>query len=266
MVFRYEVALLNPAKCAVILCCLPMTLMSLTPRKSFVRAPQSAASPMAQISATPKPEDLGLPYGSIEGEVVDPDGKRVEGAVVHESSDDGRPVQGRIFRTSTTTDADGKFVLDHVIPAEKVIVWAYKYDDYFDDVMEPFSFKPPNVKMPVVEVKPGQTITGVRIQFAEKAGKLHLYVRDADSKELVHGVFIRWCRKGDPPKYCINGSGPSDDERLISPAVGISIQIEADDGLHEKSEYRNPKTGSRYFRAKSGETETVNIYLRKKRR
>jgi hypothetical protein len=60
-------------------------------------------------------------------------------------------------------------------------------------------------------------------------------------------------------------SGPSDAEALISPDVHISVQIEADDGLHEKWEYRNPKTGSPYFKAKSGETETMNIYLRKKK-
>ena len=144
-------------------------------------------------------------------------------------------MQGTIFRSVTTTDVDGKFVLDHVIPAEKVVVWAYKYDDYYDDVMEPFSFKRPNVKLPVVEVKAGETTTGVKIQFPEKGGKLHLYVRDASTKKLVHGVFSAWCRKGVPSKkYSVQGSGPSDDERLVSPAVEVSIQIEADDGLHKK--------------------------------
>jgi hypothetical protein len=205
-------------------------------------------------------------FGVIEGTVVDPSGKPVDGAVVHESSNDGRPVEGALFRTSTTTDVAGNFVLDHVIPAEKVDIWAYKYSDYYEDVMEPFTFdRPQNLKIPEVEVKPGQTVAGVRIQFAQKAGKLHLYVRDADSKDLVHGVFIQWCRKGYAQKYCINGSAPSDYERLISLGVGISIKIEADDGQHQKWEYRDAKTGSPYFRAKSGETETINIYLRKKK-
>lgn len=205
-------------------------------------------------------------FGVIKGTVVDPNGKPVEGAIVHESSDDGRPLGGRLFRTSTTTDVEGYFVLDQVIPAEKVVIWAYKYSDYYEDVMEPFTFnRPKNLKIPVVEVKPGQTVTGVRIQFAQKVGKLHFYVRDADSKDLVHGVFIQWCRKGYAPKYCISGSAPSDYERLISLGVGISIKIEADDGQHDKWEYSDAKTGSPYFRAKSGKTETMNIYLRKKK-
>jgi hypothetical protein len=34
-------------------------------------------------------------------------------------------------------------------------------------------------------------------------------------------------------------SGPSGYEQIISLGVEISIQIEADDGLHEKSEYRS---------------------------
>ena len=205
-------------------------------------------------------------FGIIKGNVVDPSGKPVEGAVVHESSDDGRPLGGRLYRTSTTTDGNGDFALDQVIPAEKVVIWAYKYNDYYEDVMEPFTFsRPPNLKMPVVMVKAGQTITGVRIQLAQKVGKLHVYVRDADSKELVHGIFIQWCRKGYAPKYCISGSAPSDYERLISLGVGISIKIEADDGQHDKWEYSDAKTGSRYFRAKSGKTETLNTYLRKKK-
>ena len=52
---------------------------------------------------------------------------------------------------------------------------------------------------------------------------------------------------------------------MISLEVGISIKIEADDGQHEKWQYRDPKTGSAYFRSKSGETETINIFLRKKK-
>jgi hypothetical protein len=204
-------------------------------------------------------------FGVIKGTVVDPDGKPVEGAVVHESSNDGRPLGGRLFRTSTTTDVDGNFVLDHVIPAEKAAIWAYKYDDYYEDVMEPFTFKrPKNLKIPVVEVKAGQTITGIRIQFPQRAGKLHLYVRDADTKELVHGIFSECCREGVPLKYCVHMSGPSDYEQIISLGVGVSILIEADDGQHEKSAYRNPKTHSRYFIAESGETEAVTIYLHKK--
>ena len=137
---------------------------------------------MAQQRSPPEANDFGI----IKGTVVDPGRKPVEGAVVHESNNDGRPLGGRLFRTSTTTDVDGNFVLDHVIPAEKVAIWAYKYDDYYEDVMEPFTFKrPKHLKIPVVEVKAGQTISGIRIQFPQRAGKLHLYVRDADTKELM---------------------------------------------------------------------------------
>jgi hypothetical protein len=245
-----------------------MTLLSFASRQSIAPSPQTAASPTAQISSTPKPEDTGMPLlGSVEGVVVDPDGKPVGGAVVHETSDDGRPLGGTIFRSATTTDVDGKFVLDHVIPAEKVAIGAYKYDDYYENMMEPSTFRrPPDLEIPVVEVKPEQTVTGVRIRFSKKAGKLHWYARDAHTKQLVNGVFIEWCRKGVPAMYCQHESGASDYERIISPGIGISIQIKADSGLYEKWEYRNPKTGSRYFRAKSGETETVNVYLRKMRK
>lgn len=168
-------------------------------------------------------------FGIIKGTVVDPSGKPVEGAVVHESSDDGHPLGGRLFRTSTTTDVDGNFVLDRVIPAEKVVIWAYKYNEYYEDVMEPFTFsRPKNLKIPVVEVKAGQTITGVRIQLAQKVGKLHLLVHDADTRELVHGIFEQLCREGYP-NNCLTGSEQSDSERMISLDVAVSIKIEADE-------------------------------------
>jgi hypothetical protein len=203
--------------------------------------------------------------GVISGSVVDPSGKPVEGAVVHESCNDGRPLAGRLFRTSTTTAGEGAFILDQVIPCEKVVIWAYKYSDYYEDVTEPFTFnRPKDLEIPEVGVKAGQTITGIRIRLGQKVGKIHLDVRDADSKELVHGVFIQWCREGFSPKYCLKGSAPSDYERLISLGVGISIKIEADDGQHQQWSYRDHKTGSTYFKATSGKTDTITIYLRKK--
>ena len=123
----------------------------------------------------------------------------------------------------------------------------------------------PNLKLPEVEVKLGRP-ANVTIQLTKKAGRIQFYVRDADSKELVHGIFMQSCRKGTPAKYCVGGmSGPSDYTTLISPGLECSIQIEADDGVHETWQYRNPKTGSRYFRARSGETETVTVFLRKNR-
>jgi hypothetical protein len=218
------------------------------------------------MATVQQPQPLtSIVVGVIKGTVVGPTGKPVGDAVVHESCNDGRPLGGRLFRTSTTTDAEGNFVLDHVTPCEKVLIWAYKYSENYEDVMEPFTFnRPRNLMRPEVDVKAGQTITGLRIQLGQKVGKIHFDVRDADSKGLVHGVFIQWCRKGVAPKYCIHGSAPSDYEQLISLGVGISIKIEADDGQHEKWEYRDPKTGSPYFRATSGKTDTLTIYLRKK--
>jgi hypothetical protein len=213
-------------------------------------------------SATPN-------FGRIQGTVVDPGGKPVEGAYVYAVSDTGerdRPQTGRMYEEVTTSGTDGEFLLNRVIAAERVRIFASKPSDYYEDVGDSFIFhNRKHLKIPEVRVNPGQKVTGVRVQLARKAGKLHLSVRDADTKELVHGVFIQWCRKDDPdpPKYCINWSGPSEDERTMPLEVGVSIHVEADDGQHEKWEYRDPKTGSRYFRARSGKTETVHVYLRK---
>jgi hypothetical protein len=225
---------------------------------------------MAQISDSPKPQDLGVPeYGSIQGVVVDPQGKPVDGAYVYAVGDaEGKfPLAGRWpGGTSTTTNSEGKFVVGHVVD-NPVSVWASKESDYyagggsFSMGLVP-SFNTPKVEG--VELKPGQAVA-VRLQLAKKAGKIKLYVRDADTKELlVDGIFSEWCADGVPmSSNCGRMIGGSDYESLVSTDVDIAIRVEAADGLHEEWEYRNPKTGSRYYRARSGKTERVNVYLRK---
>jgi Carboxypeptidase regulatory-like domain len=212
----------------------------------------------AQQPSPPAANDLGV----IKGTVVDPDGKPVEGARVYAAGDNDPPM---LRPDTTTTNANGDFVIDHVHP-RKVKIHAYKDSDYYKDIQFAFDL-PPKLEMPEVEVKPGQTVTGVTVRLMQKAGKLHLNVRDADTIEPIIGIGYLFCREDHPTEggYCIGGGGLSDREHFMPVGVGISIKIEADDGQHEKWEYRDPKTGSPYFRAKSGETEIMNIYLRKKK-
>jgi hypothetical protein len=165
-------------------------------------------------------------------------------------------------KNETTSNANGEFVLDQVIPNTSVIIHAYKDTDYYAFVMWAFNL-PPKSERPEVEVKSGQTVTGITVRLTQRAGQLHLYVRDAETKELISGVGFQLCRE-DYPTYCTGGSGSSDFVESVPVDVGISIKIEADDGHHKKWEYRDTKTHSRYFRAKSGETETLTIYLHKK--
>jgi len=224
---------------------------------------------MMMAQQTPQPPQLDPNnFGIIRGTVIDPQGKPVDGAFVYAvgNAESARPLGSRWPPgPSTTTDMEGNFVLGGVVPDSKVSVYASKESDYYEDDSDAFMFKrPKNLNIPEVEVRAGQTVN-VTVQLAQKVGRIHLFVRDAYTKELVPGVFMQWCRKGVPTKYCGRMSGPADYQRLISLGVDVSIQIEADDGQHVKSEYRNPKNGSRYFRARSGKTEIVNVFLRKKR-
>jgi protocatechuate 3,4-dioxygenase beta subunit len=159
----------------------------------------------AQEPSPPAANDLG----TIKGTVVDPSGKPVEGARVYVAGDNDPPMSRP---DATTTNANGEFVLDHVLP-RKVKIHAYKDGDYYADVKFAFNISP-NWVMPEVEVKPGQTVTGVAVRLAQKAAKLHLYVRDATTKDLVHGIYFQLCRE-DHPTYCLAGSGPPDFERLV---------------------------------------------------
>ena len=237
---------------ALALCCLLMTLLSFASSKSFAQAPQNAASPEASD------------FGVVKGTVVDPDGKPVEGANVYLGGIrfylDNRPPLN-LRNNETTSNANGEFVLDQVIPSKSLIIHAYKDTDYYAFVLWAFNL-PPKSERPEIVVKPRETVTGITVRLTQRAGQLHLYVRDADTKELIYGVGFQLCRE-DYPTYCTGGSGSSDFVEPVPVDVGISIKIEADDGHHKKWEYRDVKTHSRYFRAKSGETTTMSVSLGK---
>ena len=213
---------------------------------------------MWSIATRQQPSPAANDLGVIKGTVVDPAGKPVEGATVYAASDNYPPMS----RPHTvTTNANGAFTLDQVISDKKIDIHAYKDSEYYSDVVTVFDV-PLKWVMPSVEVQPGQTVAGVTVRLMPKAAKLHLQVRDAGTKQLVHGIYLQLCRE-DHPNYCLTGSGPSDFEHLVPVGVGISIKVSAD--AHGQSDYqyqyRDPKTGSPFFRAKSGETETMDIYV-----
>jgi hypothetical protein len=146
---------------------------------------------MAQSRQEPKaPESVlltpGKSVGVIEGTVSDPDGKRVDGAFVYAVgyAESARPLGSRWPPgPSTTTDSEGNFTLDGVVPDGKVRVYASKESGYYEDDSDAFMFKrPKSLKIPEVEVRAGQTVN-VSVQLAQKVGRIHLYVRDADTKE-----------------------------------------------------------------------------------
>jgi hypothetical protein len=214
----------------------------------FGQAPQTALPPATN--------DLGV----IAGTIVDPDGNPVGDARVYAASD-SYPPMSRPW--SVTTNAKGEFVLDRVIPGKGIFIHAYKDSDYYMDVMFAFH-SPPKLQIAEVEVKPGETVTAI-VRLMPKVGKLHLNVRDAKSKELIPSIGYRFCREDQPdPRYCLGGGGDSDYDQFMPVGVGISIQINADDGQHKKWEYRDAKTHSRYLRVKSGETTMIDVNLHKK--
>jgi hypothetical protein len=218
----------------------------------------------AQQSSSPASTDFGV----IKGTVVDLDGMPVQGAQVYVGGT--RVAGGNVLLNSrnneTTSNANGEFVLDRVIASKNIVIHAYDDTDYYALVLWAFNL-PPKLERPEVEVKAGQTLTGVIVRLTQRAGRLHLYVRDSRSKELLSGVRFQLCREDYPnyPLYCTGGRASSDFAEPVPVGVGISIKIEADDGRYKKWQYRDAKTHSLYFRAKSGETETMNIFLNKKR-
>lgn len=214
---------------------------------------------LCTILAAQQPAQSTNTLGTIRGTVIDPSGKPVDGATVYAEGDNYPP---RSRPNTVTTNSNGEFVLD-VIPGKDIRVHIYKDSDLYSNVVTVFDV-PPHWKFPLIDVLPGQTVAET-FQLPQKAGRLQLRVLDADTKELVHGIYFQLCREDHPNEsgYCLTGSGPPDFEHSIPAGVGISIKVSSDEHAPPgyQWQYRNPKTRSPYFRVKPGETETITTYL-----
>src|SRR5258706_3980251 len=147
MIVRYEVALLHSSKCAVILCCMLITPLLFASWRIFAQ-PQTAAPASAND------------FGVISGTVVDSDGKPVADANVYVggirfyvAGENSPPTNVR--NNETTSNTNGEFILDKVIPSKSAVIHAYKDIDYYAFVFWTFNL-PPKLERPEVEVKSGE--------------------------------------------------------------------------------------------------------------
>jgi hypothetical protein len=123
---------------------------------------------VASQQGKPKP----LPIGSIQGIVLDGDGKPLAGAIVY-----GLPEQEMRREFDATSDAAGKFVIKD-LPEGDVYVSAYKESAWYPRNFYSFFMsadeQPPNK----VAVKAGETTTGVTIHLGQRAARLNLEITD----------------------------------------------------------------------------------------
>ena len=191
-------------------------------------------------------------FGSIEGTVIDLNGKPVAGAGVKVDVNE---------RSFTISDAAGKFTLRDM-PSGDVYLYAYKESEgYPDQLFRFFTTRNPWVR---AKVEAGRVTQGVTIQLGEKAAYLNIKMTDEKGAPLIGGQIehmgLIFTRDDQPGNF---GHGTSGAETILVPPVPFRLTAEADG--YEPWHYggENWQSNSGLITLKSGQTLNLDIRMRR---
>jgi hypothetical protein len=194
------------------------------------------------------------PSGVVQGVVVDVDGKPLSKATVY-----GIPQENMTRPIYTTSDSEGKFTI-HGLPAGPVYLDASKDSDGYPYSIFSFFIMPGQVK-PKVNVKEGETITGVVVRLGARAAYLRLAISDEDGTPLNADVlFTRSDMPGHSGDY---RTSVLPKETLMVPPVPFRVTVEAKGykPWQYAGEHEQEKEG--VIALKPGETFDLVVHLKK---
>ena len=192
--------------------------------------------------------------GEVRGKVVDQAGTPVEGATVYAYSPS---MYSRAFRSRTTTDQQGTFLLQSVWP-EPVTIFGYKDSEFYGDPIK--SYRSVEAIFPAINLHPGEKVDNVLVHLGERSGLLRLRLIDLNTSQPIEVGSLWVCPDGGVTK-CVRGTIRDQDSRFI-PNGAISIKIKA--YKYEEWEYRNSETDTTLLAVRGGETRDVVAKLQKK--
>jgi Carboxypeptidase regulatory-like domain len=192
--------------------------------------------------------------GSVQGVVLDQQGKPIPGADVYAlpEEDMRRPV------ASATTDSAGKFLLRD-LPAARVYIYTYKESDGYPNGFAAFFALPNDQSLVVVKVEAEQTTT-ITIKRGARSARLKVHITDENGNRMGAGLTLtREDQAGE--NY---GMGTDGEVSMLVPPVPFRVMIDADG--YEPWHYGGANWQSKggLITLKSGQTLSLAVRLRKK--
>lgn len=154
--------------------------------------------------------------GSIQGRVVDLNLDPVPGATVYAVS--GPAGTGRAH--GVTTDQDGRFLLEQLVPGTYTLS-AFKLADGYGDMADPF-YAQPDHPLSTVTVSTATEASDLSIQLGVRGGILHIEVNDAVTQRPITSAALVLQNLSTGGKLEGERSFPDD---FLVPAGDISIAI-----------------------------------------
>ena len=184
-------ALKIAAWCAAVAAVFPAAVISV---RAWVNTASADRVLQAKIGVPSYP-----PSGTVDGTVIDEEGKPVAGATVSAYVAD-RPFQG--VAPHRQTDATGHFAISGLSWGEYRVAAAKVDEGYPEMLLEFFARNHPIQK---VKLDPGHAIATVTIRLGPKAGRVTGTVTDARTSALLPNPLseLKWA--SDPPNYMAGG-------------------------------------------------------------
>jgi hypothetical protein len=214
-------------------------------------------------SQQPKPQNN---TGAIEGFVSDLNGRPIADAIVY-----AYPPTNFRQEFATRTDANGQFVLKN-LPPNNFVVHAYKESEGYADTFFSFFATYNKRAWQRANVEAGG-VSHVDLTLGPKCAILKISIRDERGNPVESGGSLTFTRDDDPERPY--GTGVRADEDVLVPPVSFRLAVsqgyQAKTDAQEEYEewhYEKIENGRKVFslHPESGETVTVNVVLKRKKR
>jgi Carboxypeptidase regulatory-like domain len=195
--------------------------------------------------------------GIIKGVVRELNGMPVPGAKVYAYYQDNM----RKRTADVTTDSNGRFVLDNLLPGV-LYVRAYKESAGFPDTFFSFFDLKDNRKASqLVTVEAGKTSSELVIELGPKYATLELSIQDEQGNP-IDGA-LKFTREDDPSRPYWRGV--NSEGAYLVPPLPFRLEIEAKG--YQKWHYNDGKNrqDSDLIKLRSGETMSLTAHLKKSR-
>jgi hypothetical protein len=202
-------------------------------------------------------QEAGKPLrGTIRGVVRELNGPPVPGATVYAYYQDNM----RKRTADVTTDSNGRFVLDHLLPGV-LYVRAYKDIAGFPDTFFSFFDLDNRKASQLVTVEAGKTSNDVVIELGPKYATLKLLIQDEQGNP-INGS-LKFTRQDDPNRPYWRGVN-SEGAYLVPP---LSFRLEIEAKGYQKWRYNDGKNrrDSDLIKLRSGETMSLTAHMKKSR-
>ncbi|MGO9131032.1 MAG: carboxypeptidase-like regulatory domain-containing protein [Bryobacteraceae bacterium] len=165
----------------------------------------------------------GIPpgSGSVEGKVIDADGKPVAQANVYAEP---VPTPLRSLLNPVRSDDDGRFRLRELQPGRYTVCAMKEQEGYPRPTIRFSAVGLPSP--PVVDVEGGRT-TRVEVRVGPPRGRLRIHSREVQTGRPPSGVGLKFILADDPNVWMSTGPGPDGDLQLLVPPVGFRVEASA---------------------------------------